>query len=292
VAKEGFAARLAKIFGSGDGNEEVFEDFEDLLIEGDFGAVAAMEVSDQLRTVNRDRKLKGRDEIFSALREILVEQIRVHSLEIVRDRLNIILVLGVNGVGKTTTIAKVAQEIRTKHGIDGIVLCAADTFRAGAIEQLSIQGERLGLRVVHQQSGSDPGAVVYDAIESAKARSDSVILVDTAGRMHNKANLVKELQKIDKVITSRAQDANYQRVLVIDANTGQNAFRQAEIFNEAVGINSCILAKYDGSAKGGVAVGISRQLSLPFSYLGVGESLTDLEPFRPESYVENLLGGV
>lgn len=292
MAKAGFGARLASIFSSGRNDEEFFEDFEDLLIEGDFGALAAIDVSDQLRSARAEKKLKGRDELLNALSTILNSQLKVSELGVQEDVLNIFMVLGVNGVGKTTTIAKLAEYIRRQLGIDKVILCAADTFRAGAIEQLCIQGERLGMRVVHQQSGSDPGAVVYDAIESAKARDESVILVDTAGRMHNKANLVKELQKIDKVVTSRASNAQYRRLLVIDANTGQNAFRQAEIFNDAVGIDSCVMAKYDGSAKGGVAVAISRQLGVPISFLGTGEGLGDLVPFDPATFISNLLGGV
>jgi fused signal recognition particle receptor len=202
----------------------------------------------------------------------------------------VFLVLGVNGVGKTTTIAKLAEYYRRRGGIPEPVLAAGDTFRAAAIDQLRIHGERLGLRVVGQSPGADPGAVIFDAIESAKARNASLVLADTAGRMHTKANLVKEMQKIHRVVESRIGDGVYRTLLVIDATTGQNGLRQAEIFNEAIGVSSCILAKYDSTAKGGIALAISHQLGIPFSFLGTGEQYGDLEPFDTDRYLDGLVG--
>ena len=289
MTKKSFASRLLGVFTSGKGDEEFYEELEEALVEGDFGALAAMDAVDELRTRGRDGRIRDREALTGVLSEILSTSVKAGRLELDGDRLNIVLVLGVNGVGKTTTIAKLAR-YAAGRGIEGIVLCAADTFRAGAIEQLEIQGERVGARVIRQESGSDPGAVVYDALASASSRGDRLILVDTAGRMHNKANLVKELQKIDKVIRSRAPDALYSRLLVIDSNTGQNALRQAESFNEALGIDLIAMAKYDSSAKGGVAVAISKQLGIPFGFLGTGEGLDDLEEFDGDRYVRNLVG--
>ena len=200
--------------------------------------------------------------------------------------------MGVNGVGKTTTIAKLADYYRREKKIEGIVLSAGDTFRAGAIEQLSLHGSRLGFRVVSQAAGADPGAVVFDSIESARARGEKLVLADTAGRMHNKTNLIRELQKIDKVIQSKLGNGLYRKVLVIDAVTGQNGLRQAEIFHEAVKVDSIVLTKYDGTAKGGIAIAISRDLGIPLSFVGVGEKITDLRPFDKEIYLDGLLGKV
>jgi fused signal recognition particle receptor len=169
------------------------------------------------------------------------------------------------------------------------VLAAADTFRAAAIDQLSIHGERLGLRVVKQAPGADPGAVIYDAIESAKHRGNPLILADTAGRMHNRANLVRELQKIDKIVRGRFQGGSYRKLLVIDATTGQNGLRQAELFHESVGLDGVILAKYDSASKGGIVVSICRKLGLPFYFMGTGEGYDDLEEFDPDRFIDLLL---
>jgi fused signal recognition particle receptor len=211
-------------------------------------------------------------------------------IELDPERLNVFLVLGVNGVGKTTTIAKLAQYYRAAAGTEGIVLAAGDTFRAAAIEQLALHGERLGMRTVKQIPGADPGAVIYDALESARSRGDRLVLADTAGRMHSKQNLVNELAKIDKIVKNRAADAVYRRILVIDATTGQNALRQAEIFHEAVGLDAIILAKYDSTAKGGILVPIARELGIPCAFLGRGETYDSLVPFDARTYLAELLG--
>jgi fused signal recognition particle receptor len=208
-----------------------------------------------------------------------------------RGSLNVIMVLGVNGVGKTTSIAKLAHYYRTVEGIPEIVLAAADTFRAAAIEQLEIWGERLGLRVVRQQQGSDPGAVVYDALTSAAAKSGELVIVDTAGRLHTKANLVRELEKVDRVVRARVSDGAYTKLLVIDATTGQNAYRQAEVFHQAVGVDGLVLSKYDSTAKGGILVPLCRDLHIPVAFVGTGEKLDDIAPFDTDSYLDELLGG-
>lgn len=290
MAGKGLGARLKDLFTRSPEGEEFYEELEDLLIESDMGSAATMEAVDELRRRARSEKLRDRGGFLSALAEILAGYLSQTHLELDPEQLNVFLVLGVNGVGKTTTIAKLAQYYRTDAGSDGIVLAAGDTFRAAAIEQLALHGERLGIRTVKQAPGADPGAVIYDALESARSRGDRLVLADTAGRMHSKQNLVNELAKIDKIVKNRAADAVYRRLLVIDATTGQNALRQAEIFHEAVGLDAIILAKYDSTAKGGILVPIARELGIPCAFLGRGETYDSLVPFDTDAYLAELLG--
>ena len=286
MSRRSLGARLRDLFGSP--GQDFYEELEDILIEGDIGPATAARVIDAARAEIRGRDGKDRERFFSLLRSQLGEQLRRESLELAEDALNLILVLGVNGVGKTTTIAKLAHFF-TKQRQRRVLLAAADTFRAAAIDQLAVWGQRLALPVVRQDPGSDPGAVVFDAISSALANRIDLIIADTAGRMHNKAHLVKELGKIDKIAASRLPAQAYKKVLVIDATTGQNALRQAEVFHEAIGVDSIVVAKYDSTAKGGIVVAIARELGIPFSFIGVGEKLDDLEPFDTESYLNRLL---
>ena len=288
MAKAGIGERLKKLFTKSGKGEDFYEDFEDMLIEGDIGAAVAMELSDKLRERFGRKGPETREEVSAELKTVISGMIKSADPVIDTDKTTILMILGVNGVGKTTSIAKIADFYRREYGVNS-VLSAGDTFRAAAIDQLKLHGERLGMRVVHQQPGSDPGAVVYDSIESAMAQGSKMIIADTAGRMHNKANLVKELQKIDKIIAAKAADADYRKILVIDATTGQNGFRQAEMFHEAVGIDQIVLSKYDSSAKGGVAVSISAKLGLPFSFVGTGEKYSDLKKFDSDEYINNLL---
>ena len=237
MAKAGLGERLKKLFTKSAAGEDFYEDFEDMLIEGDIGAATAIELSDGLRERFGRKGPESREEAADELKQVISGMMHTAEAGIDPEKTTILLVLGVNGVGKTTTIAKIADYYRREYKIEP-VLSAGDTFRAAAIDQLKLHGERLGVKVIHQQPGSDPGAVIYDSIESAKSRGAKLIIADTAGRMHNKANLVKELQKIDKIVASKAGDAEYRKILVIDATTGQNGFRQAEMFNEAVGDRS------------------------------------------------------
>ncbi|MFO7849172.1 MAG: signal recognition particle-docking protein FtsY, partial [Spirochaetia bacterium] len=225
------------------------------------------------------------------IRRLLSEHIKTAELTPEENKTNVVLILGVNGVGKTTTIAKMANYFRVNRKMES-VLAAADTFRAAAIDQLQEHGRRLNLRVVSQKPGSDPGAVIYDALESVQARGEPIIIADTAGRMHTKKNLVKELQKIDKIITSRVREGNYYKLMVIDATTGQNALHQAEMFHEAIGIDGMILAKYDSASKGGIAVSISQNLGIPFMFMGTGEKYEDIEPFDVDRYLDVLIGDI
>jgi fused signal recognition particle receptor len=249
-----------------------------------------METVEALREQTHKERISGREPVLRALKEQLSAYIESYSADPDPHKLNVFLVLGVNGVGKTTTIAKLAQRYRRSPDDPGVVLAAGDTFRAAAIEQLTMHGDRLGMRTVQQASGADPAAVIFDALESAASRGDGVVLADTAGRMHNRANLVNELQKIDKIVRRKGDDVLYRRILILDATTGQNALRQAEIFHDAVGVDAVILAKYDSTAKGGILIPIGRELGIPCAFLGRGETYDSLEPFDSDRYLDELLG--
>ncbi len=282
-------SRLKEIFGFAKIDEEFYYDIEDALVESDIGASMSVKIVDTLKQEASSRKISDKNELLGVLKEIMSEQVLDCKLTPAEDDLSLFLFLGVNGVGKTTTIAKVANLFKEKIPGAGIVLSAGDTFRAAAIDQLKLHGERLSLRVVHQSHGSDPGAVIFDTIESAKSKGDKIILADTAGRMHNKANLVKELQKIDKIIRGKIKEENYKKILIIDSTTGQNGVNQAEIFNEAVGIDAIIMTKYDSAAKGGIAVSISGKLGIPFAFTGTGEKYGDIQEFSKDKYLDSLL---
>lgn len=291
MLKKSLGQKLKEIFRIKTIDKTFFDDLEDLLVESDMGVSVSVDIVKSLRQESEAKKIFEKESLYNLLADIVSEKVSEYDLLIDKDRLNIILFLGVNGVGKTTTIAKSVKYIQSQYGNPGIVLSAGDTFRAAAIDQLKIHGERLGVRVVSQEHGADPGAVIFDTIESAKARGEKVILADTAGRMHNKANLVKELQKIDKIIRSKAAGENYMKFLVIDSTTGQNGLSQAEVFNEAVGVDAAVLAKYDSAARGGIAVSISGKLGIPFVFVGTGEKYTDIKKFDRKEYLENLLSG-
>ena len=289
LTKANLGSRIVDLFSRSGNLEEFYEELEEVLISGDMGGVVTMELVDELRARVKKDKLKDRDTILSELKLIVGEHLLSAEINPSREDLNLFLVLGVNGVGKTTTIAKLA-EFYKKQGFTKIVLSAGDTFRAAAIDQLKIQGERTGLRVVAQKHGSDPGAVIFDTIASAATKGDELILADTAGRMHNKKNLVSELMKINKIISSNLKGKGiYKKILIIDATTGQNGLQQAEVFHEAIGVDAVILTKYDATARGGLVVAINKKLKIPVSFVGHGEGLNDLSPFNPEQYLDDLL---
>jgi len=288
LKKRIFGARLMQLFSSPRWDDEMFEELEDLLIAGDLGARTSLEISDTLKARVKEHRPENRDEVLSLLKSILSEDLKTREILPEPGRMNVILVLGVNGVGKTTTIAKMARYFGRQEGIRP-VLSAGDTFRAAAIEQLETHGQRLGIRVVRQDPGSDPGAVIHDTLTSAGSRGENLVLADTAGRMHNKENLVRELQKIHKVVTNLTTGAQYLKLLVIDATTGQNGLRQAEVFHEAVGLDGIILSKYDSAAKGGVVIPICRELGIPFCFIGTGEGYDSLAPFSRDAYLDTLL---
>jgi fused signal recognition particle receptor len=283
---KGFGARLRELFGRPAGDEEFFEELADILLEADLGPAATERLLGELREQVRKRGGRDRESFLSALKALLAESLRSEPLELAPGAPNLFLVLGVNGVGKTTTIAKLAAWYRRRGA--QVLLAAGDTFRAAAIDQLALWGQRLQVPVVRQEPGADPGAVIFDAIASARARGADLVLADTAGRLHNKSQLMKELGKIDKIIRARLEGP-YRKVLVIDATTGQNAVRQAEAFQEAVGVDSVILAKYDSTAKGGAVVSLCRDLGLPVCFVGTGEKLEDLEPFDNGRFLDALV---
>lgn len=280
--KFGLGAKLKALFSGFRKtlDQSFFDNLEDLLIEGDFGAKNAMLISDAVN----ERKPKTEEEFLAIVRELLNDKISKVELTPTKGELTVYLILGVNGVGKTTTIGKLAKLYKEKNY--SVVLAAGDTFRAAAIEQLEMHAERTGTRIVRQDNGSDPGAVIYDAISSAQARGDDLILCDTAGRMHNKDNLVRELQKIDKVIRNRIKSENYKKILVIDATTGQNSINQAQIFNDAVGLDALILTKYDSASKAGALV----QIGIPIAYVGTGEHYQDIHEFDKDEFLTTLAG--
>lgn len=287
--KKSLGARLKALFKITDYNEQFFEALEDTLIEGDLGARTAMEVSDAVRARSKEEKKGSPEAIQTLMKEVLATKIESWEPHLIPNETNLFLILGVNGVGKTTTIAKMATYYQKEN--KSVIFAASDTFRAAAIDQLALHAERTGCRIVKQSHGSDPGAVIYDAIESALARGDDLILADTAGRMHTKENLLRELQKIDKIVTSRlANPKAYKRFLVIDATTGQNGVMQAELFNQAVGIDGLILTKYDSAAKGGSLIQIGEKLSIPIAFVGTGETYKDLELFNKERFLKALIG--
>jgi fused signal recognition particle receptor len=290
VLWKGIGRRFRELFQPRDFDEGFFDELEDALIEADMGVRIAAEAIGAIRDAARAQGWKTRDAILTGLKSHLRPFIIAREIALQPDTLNVLLVLGVNGVGKTTTIAKLAHHFRSQRGVQRILLVAGDTFRAAAIDQLKVLGERLGMPVVAQEPGADPAAVVFDGITSAAAKGFELLIADTAGRLHNRDALVKELAKIDRIASSRVDPRAYQRVLVLDATTGQNSLAQAEVFHRAVGVDSIVLSKCDSTAKGGMVVPICRELALPFSYIGLGEKLDDLQVFDADQYLESLFG--
>ncbi|HUX40920.1 MAG TPA: signal recognition particle-docking protein FtsY [Rectinemataceae bacterium] len=286
-----FADRIRALFGkTKPGDAEFFEELADLLVEGDLGASLAMGISETLRKNCIAKGLSGETAIKGELRRLLSEIGRVVRIEPEPDRFNVFLLLGVNGVGKTTSAAKLASKFKKPGEEDKIILAAGDTFRAAAIEQLRHHGARLGIKVIAQEQGSDPAAVIYDAISAALASGATTVIADTAGRMHTRNDLVRELGKIDRIITTRTPGANIKRLLVIDATTGQNGLRQAETFGSAVPVDGLILTKFDSSAKGGLVLAISKELGIPTAWVGTGEGHGDFKPFELESFLDDFIG--
>lgn len=266
-------------------DEDTLEELEEVLISADIGVSASEKLLSQLREKVRAEKIRLPEELKGALKEEIIKVFPAEKLEIVHP--TIILVVGVNGVGKTTTIGKLAYRFKAQG--KKVILAAADTFRAAAAEQLSIWGQRVGVDVVKHQEGSDPAAVLFDAIQAGKARRADIIICDTAGRLHTKKNLMEELKKLYRVSEKEYPEAKIVSLLVLDATTGQNAIAQAKIFKEAVNISGIVLTKLDGTAKGGVAVAIASELNLPVFFIGVGEGMDDLEEFDPKAFADAIL---
>ena len=267
-------------------DDELFEELEELLVMGDVGVHTAEKICDELKSRVKKEGIKDPEEINRLLEETVSEMLKGGEELDISTTPSIILVIGVNGVGKTTTIGKLANSL-SKQG-KKVILAAADTFRAAAIEQLDIWAQRSGCEIIKQNEGSDPAAVVFDAISAAKARNADVIICDTAGRLHNKKHLMDELAKINRVIDRELPDAAKEKLLVLDATTGQNAVNQAEQFRQATGITGIVLTKLDGTAKGGVVLAIKDGLGIPVKYIGVGEQIDDLQPFNSDDFAKAL----
>ena len=269
-------------------DEDLFEELEEILIMGDVGAPTAGRICDELRRKVKERGVTDPEAVRGLLYETVAEMLRGGQELRLTTKPSVILVIGVNGVGKTTTIGKLAARFRTEG--KKVVLGAADTFRAAAIEQLEIWAERAGADIVKHTQGADPAAVVFDSIAAAKARGADVVICDTAGRLHNKKNLMDELAKISRIIDRELPDADKEVLLVLDATTGQNAVNQAREFKNAAGITGIVLTKLDGTARGGGVLAIREDLDVPVKFIGVGEGVDDLQPFDPDDFAREIFG--
>lgn len=283
------ANTLGGIFASFSGaNEDFYEELEESMILADIGVETSCKAVEQLRTVVKERKLRTAEEIHDALKDILADMLNVGDTSLkLGTRPSVVLVIGVNGVGKTTTIGKLAAQLK-KEG-NRVLLSAADTFRAAAADQLTVWAQRAGVDIVKHEEGSDPAAVVFDSIQAAKARGTDVVIIDTAGRLHNKTNLMNELNKITRVIRRELPEADIETLMVLDATTGQNGLIQAKQFLDTADLTGIVLTKLDGTAKGGIVFAIANDLQLPVKYVGVGEQIDDLLEFKPAEFVEALL---
>ncbi len=282
--RDNLANALAKIFPSSEIDEEFYEELEFLLISADIGANTSVEIIDKLKKVIKANKLKKVEEVKDALRNIISEMIHTESEEIPNPKL--VMVVGVNGVGKTTTIGKLAAHNIEKK--NKVMMVAGDTFRAGASEQLTVWAERNNCKIIKNKEGSDSASVVFDGIKSAISKNIDVLLVDTAGRLHNKTNLMEELKKIGRIVEKEWQ-GELEKILVVDATTGQNAIQQVKLFDEAVGLDGIIMTKLDGTSKGGILINIVHELNMPVRFIGVGEGIDDLMPFDSEEFAKSII---
>ncbi len=286
--RDSFTGRLDRLFlGKKEITPELLDELEEILFTSDIGVTTTQELIDSVREKVARKELQDPEKLKTALREHIFSFLEVPEQEapsLTPGQPLVIMVVGVNGVGKTTTIAKVAHLFK-EQGKE-VMLVAADTFRAAAVEQLGVWGERIGVEVIKQKTGADPSAVVFDAVSAAMSRKVDVVLIDTAGRLHTKRNLMDELKKIYRVAGKKMPGAPHQVWLVLDATTGQNAISQAEIFHKELGVTHIILTKLDGTAKGGIVVGISHQLQLPIKFIGIGEKMDDLRPFDGAAFVQ------
>ena len=267
-------------------DEDLFEELEELLISADIGVNTSMEILDELRDIVKENRIKEPQEVKKELFGILRRMIGEHEPLNLSTKPSVILVIGVNGVGKTTSIGKIANDL--KHSGKKVVVAAADTFRAAAAEQLTVWCDRAGVDIIKQAAGADPASVVFDAISAVKSRGADVLIIDTAGRLHNKKNLMDELAKIDRVIGRELPDAAKETLLVLDATTGQNAVMQAKEFKEASKITGLVLTKLDGTAKGGIVISIRKELGIPVKFIGVGEKIDDMKPFDSKDFASAL----
>ena len=287
--RDALSATLGNVFtGFSEIDDDFYDELEESLILADLGMDTVMKAVDQLRKAVREQHLKTPEEAKEALKQILVEMLNVGDTELnLGTTPSVILVIGVNGVGKTTTIGKIASQL-VKQG-KSVLLVAGDTFRAAAADQLEIWADRAGASIVRQHEGADSASVVFDGIQSAKAKGADVIIIDTAGRLHNKTNLMNELNKISRIVARELPEASKEVLLVLDGTTGQNGLIQAKQFKEIAGVTAVALTKLDGTAKGGIVIAVADALQIPVKFVGVGEKAEDLMPFEAKSFVDALL---
>ena len=267
-------------------DDEFFEELEEILVTADVGVNTTMEIVDELRSQVKEKKIGDPDKIRNMLKEKIVTILETEDEDFMSSFPAVLLIVGVNGVGKTTTIGKLASKYKNEG--KKVLIAAGDTFRAAAAEQLEIWGQRAGVEVISHKEGSDPAAVIFDAIHAAQSRAVDILICDTAGRLHNKKNLMNELDKINRVIDREYPEAHKEVLLVLDATTGQNAVIQAKLFKEVVGVTGIILTKLDGTAKGGVIIAVKSELDIPIRFIGVGEGVEDLQEFNPKDFADAL----
>ncbi|WP_303870499.1 signal recognition particle-docking protein FtsY [Acetobacterium wieringae] len=281
---DNFKEKIENVMYMGSFDDDFFDELEETLILSDLGAQTSVKITEALRAKIKETRSKSKEEVVGFLKEILVEMVQV---ETEKPQLpTIMLIVGVNGVGKTTTIAKLSERYK-KEG-KKVVIAAADTFRAAAVEQLDEWAKRVGVDIIKSATGADPSSVIFDAIGAAKARKADILICDTAGRLHNKVNLMKELEKISRVINREGEGFSIHNLMVLDATTGQNAINQAHVFHECVEIKGIVLTKLDGTAKGGIAISIIDEMQIPIEYVGIGEKSEDLIDFDPKKFVDLL----
>jgi fused signal recognition particle receptor len=284
--RQSFFGRITTLFGANEITEELWQELEELLIQGDVGANTTIEIVERVRARVNDEHIREADKAEAILKEELVSLLNVRRPAVAKVPLRVVLIVGVNGSGKTTSIAKLARHFQLQK--KRVMLAAADTFRAAAIDQIRLWGDRLGIEVIHHEPNGDPGAVVFDAVQAAERRGIDILIIDTAGRLHTKYNLMQELKKVRNVTGKALPGAPHETLLVLDGTTGQNALAQAQHFKEAVEVTGVVLAKLDGTAKGGMAFTIAKELGLPILYVGTGEQAEDLAEFDPQEFVDSL----
>lgn len=284
--KEKLSSALSNLFSKNKIGDEFYDELEEILIGADISVTTAEEVVEELRAEVKHEKLKDKEFVTDLLKDVLEEKLTQAEIPEIKYPA-VIMLVGVNGVGKTTTVGKLANYFLKQR--KSVTVAAADTFRAAAADQLTVWAERAKVRIVKHEEGSDPSAVVFDAISSAKARGTDVVIIDTAGRLHVKAHLMEELKKMSRVVEREMPNANFYKLLVLDATTGNNAYNQAEIFDEAVELDGIVLTKLDSSAKGGFVISLCGELGIPVLFTGVGEKIDDMELFDPEEFIDGIL---